>query len=185
MPVGGGVFLTILTSKAEGAGRTGIAVDPRNTSRTCPECGHVSAENRPTQEKFHCVSCGDQAHAEVVGALNVLRAGLAPRNANPAQREAPSSSRGRSHLPARSGGCQSRRGGLSPTGPARPGRRCGFRRRAGGRERPRQRPSLHRGRCGQRRHGARHAGARPRLLRDRVRGERSGHRAHGCADARS
>lgn len=44
---GWGVFLTILHAKAESAGREVIAVDPRNTSRTCPECGHVSAENRP------------------------------------------------------------------------------------------------------------------------------------------
>ncbi|GAB2826410.1 RNA-guided endonuclease TnpB family protein [Streptomyces chlorus] len=81
---GWGVFLTILTAKAESAGREVIAVDPRNTSRTCPRCGHVSAENRPTQEKFHCVSCGHHAHADTVGALNVLRAGLARREAPPA-----------------------------------------------------------------------------------------------------
>ncbi|MFF4419356.1 RNA-guided endonuclease InsQ/TnpB family protein [Streptomyces sp. NPDC001549] len=81
---GWGVFLTILTSKAESAGREVIAVDPRNTSRTCPECGHVDKENRPTQEKFHCVSCGHQAHADTVGALNVLRAGLVRRKAPPA-----------------------------------------------------------------------------------------------------
>ncbi|RVU14993.1 transposase, partial [Streptomyces antnestii] len=81
---GWGVFLTILHAKAESAGREVIAVDPRNTSRTCPECGHVSAENRPTQEKFHCQSCGHQAHADTVGALNVLRAGLVRRDANPA-----------------------------------------------------------------------------------------------------
>jgi putative transposase len=78
---GWGVFLTILHAKAESAGREVIAVDPRNTSRTCPGCGHVSAENRPTQEKFHCVSCGHRAHADTVGALNVLRAGLARRDA--------------------------------------------------------------------------------------------------------
>ena len=81
---GWGVFLTILTSKAESAGREVIAVDPRNTSRTCPECGHVAKENRPTQETFHCVSCGHQAHADTVGALNVLRAGLVRRDANTA-----------------------------------------------------------------------------------------------------
>ncbi|MEV6329712.1 transposase [Streptomyces sp. NPDC051909] len=78
---GWGVFLAILNAKAESAGREVIAVDPRNTSRTCPECGHVSADNRPTQEKFHCVSCGHQAHADAVGALNVLRAGLVRRDA--------------------------------------------------------------------------------------------------------
>nr|WP_263985450.1 transposase [Streptomyces sp. NK15101] len=81
---GWGVFLAILTAKAESAGREMIAVDPRNTPRTCPECGHVSAENRPTREKFHCVSCGHRAHADTVGALNVLRAGLVRRNAPPA-----------------------------------------------------------------------------------------------------
>ncbi|MFF7191514.1 RNA-guided endonuclease InsQ/TnpB family protein [Streptomyces sp. NPDC008222] len=81
---GWGVFLTILHAKAESAGREVIAVDPRNTSRTCPACGHTAKENRPTQEKFHCVSCGHNAHADTVGALNILRAGLVRRDANPA-----------------------------------------------------------------------------------------------------
>ncbi|MCY0931674.1 transposase [Streptomyces sp. H27-H1] len=81
---GWGVFLTILTSKAESAGREVIAVDPRNTSRRCPECGHTAKENRPTQDKFHCVSCGHSAHADTVGALNVLRAGLVRREPQPA-----------------------------------------------------------------------------------------------------
>ncbi|MFE2431274.1 RNA-guided endonuclease InsQ/TnpB family protein [Streptomyces sp. NPDC059373] len=81
---GWGVFLTILHAKAESAGREVIAVDPRNTSRTCPECGHTAKENRPTQEKFHCVVCGHTAHADTVAATNVLRAGLVRRDANPA-----------------------------------------------------------------------------------------------------
>ncbi|WP_327248129.1 RNA-guided endonuclease InsQ/TnpB family protein [Streptomyces sp. NBC_01320] len=81
---GWGVFLAILNAKAESAGREVIAVDPRNTSRRCPECGHTAKENRPTQEKFHCVACGHTAHADTVGALNVLRAGLVRREAQPA-----------------------------------------------------------------------------------------------------
>lgn len=52
-----------------------IAVDPRNTSRTCPECGHVDAQNRQTQAVFRCVACGHQAHADVVGAINILARG--------------------------------------------------------------------------------------------------------------
>jgi putative transposase len=54
-----------------------IAVPPRNTSRTCPCCGHVSAENRQTQARFECVACGFEQNADVVGAINVLRAGHA------------------------------------------------------------------------------------------------------------
>ncbi|WSK01303.1 transposase [Streptomyces sp. NBC_01320] len=81
---GWGVFLAILNAKAESAGREVIAVDPRNTSRRCSECGHTAKENRPTQEKFHCVACGHTAHADTVGALNVLRAGLVRREAQPA-----------------------------------------------------------------------------------------------------
>ncbi|MCY0933490.1 RNA-guided endonuclease InsQ/TnpB family protein [Streptomyces sp. H34-S4] len=81
---GWGVFLTILMSKAESAGREVIAVDPRNTSRRCPECGHTAKENRPTQDTFHCTACGHTAHADTVGAVNVLRAGLVRRNANTA-----------------------------------------------------------------------------------------------------
>ncbi|MCQ4323335.1 RNA-guided endonuclease InsQ/TnpB family protein, partial [Stutzerimonas stutzeri] len=54
-----------------------VAVPPQYTSRTCPCCGHVSAENRRTQAKFECVGCGFEENADVVGAINVLRAGHA------------------------------------------------------------------------------------------------------------
>lgn len=81
LDAGWGVFLSILTAKAESAGRTVIAVNPRNTSRTCPSCGHCAAENRVTQAVFRCQRCGLDAHADLVGAVNVLRAGLARREA--------------------------------------------------------------------------------------------------------
>lgn len=54
-----------------------VAVPPRNTSRTCPACGHVSADNRRTQERFICVECRFEENADLVGAINVLRAGHA------------------------------------------------------------------------------------------------------------
>lgn len=54
-----------------------IAVAPQNTSRTCPCCGHVSADNRQPQARFECVECGFEENADVVGAINVLRAGHA------------------------------------------------------------------------------------------------------------
>ena len=54
-----------------------VAVDPRNTSRTCPCCGHASAENRKTQAVFRCVRCGHTADADVNAARNILAAGHA------------------------------------------------------------------------------------------------------------
>ena len=52
-----------------------VAVPPHNTSRTCPCCDHISADNRKTQAKFRCVQCGHEEHADVVGAMNVLARG--------------------------------------------------------------------------------------------------------------
>ena len=54
-----------------------VAVPPQNTSCTCPCCGHVSADNRKTQAQFACVECGFEENADLVGAINVLRAGHA------------------------------------------------------------------------------------------------------------
>src|SRR5699024_12687010 len=54
-----------------------VGEPPQNTSRPCPCCGHVSADNRQTQARFACVECGFEENADVVGAINVLRAGHA------------------------------------------------------------------------------------------------------------
>jgi len=54
-----------------------ILVPPQNTSRRCPECDHVSAQNRLTQERFACIVCGFEENADRVGAINILRAGHA------------------------------------------------------------------------------------------------------------
>jgi putative transposase len=51
--------------------------DDINTSRRCPECDHVDAENRRSQARFACVSCGHEAHADEVASINILRAGHA------------------------------------------------------------------------------------------------------------
>jgi putative transposase len=54
-----------------------LAVPPQNTSRTCPRCGHVSGENRKSQAIFACVECGFRENADMVAAINILRAGQA------------------------------------------------------------------------------------------------------------
>ena len=48
-----------------------IVVDPRNTSRTCAECGHCEKANRRSQEKFQCKKCGHHDLADVNAARNI------------------------------------------------------------------------------------------------------------------
>lgn len=54
-----------------------VLVDPRNTSRTCPACGHISKANRPSQAVFRCTSCGCAGHADVIAAENIRVLGRA------------------------------------------------------------------------------------------------------------
>ena len=68
-------FRRQLDYKLQWAGGMLIAVPPQNTSRTCPACGHVSAENRQSQAQFLCVECGYENNADVVGAINILARG--------------------------------------------------------------------------------------------------------------
>jgi putative transposase len=73
---GWGALQAMIVYKAESAGREVIAVDPRNTSRTCASCGHVSSGNRHGAV-FRCTRCGQEAHADINAATNILRAGRA------------------------------------------------------------------------------------------------------------
>lgn len=59
--------------KARLVGTHVVAVDPRNTSRTCPECGHIAKANRRTQASFCCVSCGFAGPADTIAAVNISR----------------------------------------------------------------------------------------------------------------
>ncbi len=66
-----------LQYKTQWQGGLLVPVPPQNTSRKCPECGHVSAENRTSQAKSVCVECEFSANADFVGAVNIREAGLA------------------------------------------------------------------------------------------------------------
>jgi IS605 OrfB family transposase len=48
-------------------------VDPRNTSRTCSQCGHCEKANRKSQESFLCQRCGFATNADENAALNISR----------------------------------------------------------------------------------------------------------------
>jgi len=71
-----GEFWQMLDYKAAERGVTVVRVNPAYTSQTCSECGVVDRENRQTQAKFECVSCGHTENADVNAAKNILRMGL-------------------------------------------------------------------------------------------------------------
>lgn len=64
---------TFIEYKAKLMGVAVVAVDPRNTSRTCPCCGHVDKANRKTQSEFSCTSCGFAELADYIAAVNISR----------------------------------------------------------------------------------------------------------------
>ena len=68
-------FKRQLIYKQEWQGGDVLAVPPHNTSITCPKCNFKDKENRLSQSRFECKSCGYINNADVVGAINVLRVG--------------------------------------------------------------------------------------------------------------
>ena len=76
--------------KARVAGVVVVAVDPRNTSRTCPACGCVDKRNRPSQSKFLCVACGLSGLADHIAAGNIARRGAGCPLGVPPVRDTPS-----------------------------------------------------------------------------------------------
>ena len=59
--------------KARRYGVKVVHVDPRNTSRTCPECGCIDKHNRSSQSQFKCVACGFSGLADHIAAVNISR----------------------------------------------------------------------------------------------------------------
>jgi IS605 OrfB family transposase len=62
---------TFVSYKAAQAGVVLVAIDPRNTSRTCSVCGHCEKANRPDQAHFRCLQCGYSAAADTNAAQNI------------------------------------------------------------------------------------------------------------------
>ncbi|HEV2457784.1 MAG TPA: transposase [Ktedonobacterales bacterium] len=77
--VGWGQFLTILHSKAEGAGVRVIAAPPANTTQQCSACGALpdtpERRKRLGDRVHRCPSCGYVADRDVNAAQNILRLG--------------------------------------------------------------------------------------------------------------
>ena len=62
--------------KAQLSGVPVVLVDPKNTSRTCPECGHIDKANRPTRDEFKCARCGNDGPADRIAACNIAARAL-------------------------------------------------------------------------------------------------------------
>jgi len=61
--------------KARRLGLSLVFVDPRNTSRTCSQCGYVDKRNRSSQAEFSCLRCGYTSHADTNAARNLATRG--------------------------------------------------------------------------------------------------------------
>jgi putative transposase len=70
-------FKRQLTYKQQWLGGDVLAVPAHYTSQRCSCCGTVSKDNRISQAKFACVSCGYEANADLNAAKNILAAGYA------------------------------------------------------------------------------------------------------------
>lgn len=62
--------------KAAWAGIEVKFIDPRNTSRTCSQCGHCEKANRHNQSSFMCKQCGFCLNADINAARNISRASV-------------------------------------------------------------------------------------------------------------
>lgn len=72
-----GCFRNQLEYKLAWLGGEIWGVDPKYTSQKCPRCHKIDSGNRRTQSEFVCQGCSYENNADVVGAMNVLAAGLA------------------------------------------------------------------------------------------------------------
>lgn len=61
--------------KAENAGRTVRAVNPRNTSQMCSQCGELVKKDLSVRI-HHCLNCGLEICRDLNAARNILRIGL-------------------------------------------------------------------------------------------------------------
>lgn len=68
-------FISMLSYKAEEAGRVVIKVDPRNTSKTCSGCGVLVPKT--LRDRVHrCPSCGLVLDRDLNAARNIYRLGM-------------------------------------------------------------------------------------------------------------
>ncbi|HXP96931.1 MAG TPA: transposase [Telmatospirillum sp.] len=71
-----GQIRLFLGYKARRAHKLLVRVPARHTSQECSRCGHISPDNRPSQDRFVCQACGYAANADHNAAENIRRRGV-------------------------------------------------------------------------------------------------------------
>jgi putative transposase len=74
---GWGKFTGKIKYKAQSAGTYAIAVNPRNTSKTCSGCGSI-VEKKIYTRSYDCPVCGLSLYRDLNASLNILRLGTDP-----------------------------------------------------------------------------------------------------------
>ncbi|EQD43550.1 IS605 family transposase OrfB, partial [mine drainage metagenome] len=69
-------FFQLLSYKAENAGMKVTEVDPKNTSKTCNNCGNI--QSMPLSKRIYiCEGCGLQENRDINASINILAKGRA------------------------------------------------------------------------------------------------------------
>ena len=67
-------FVSMLEYKAVTSGSTLVKVNPRNTSKTCSNCGAI-ADILLKQREYRCSVCGFVCHRDINASINILKIG--------------------------------------------------------------------------------------------------------------
>ena len=71
-----GKFFRMLEYKAQLYGRTLIKVEPKDTSKTCSNCGYIYHELKLSSKTFRCPKCGFRIDRDLNASINILKRGL-------------------------------------------------------------------------------------------------------------
>lgn len=66
-------FTSFIQYKAAEAGRSVVLVNPKNTTKTCSQCGKIV--DKSLNERVHNCSCGLVIDRDLNAAINILRLG--------------------------------------------------------------------------------------------------------------
>lgn len=69
-------FRTMISYKCEWHNKKLVLVNPNYTSQRCNSCGHIEKDNRVSQSKFVCKSCGHTDNADVNASKNIKELAL-------------------------------------------------------------------------------------------------------------